>query len=215
MKKLLLIIAFFTCSTAQSQLPEDIDLVEFVQEGQKMNNVGSRLQLVWWVPLEYWEVVGRANPGIADQLSLWKQYLKEYTLIIAVDGKPKISGAYDFKTDSVLRPKIKLIFKEKTYQPLAYSQLSAEASMLEDSFKPLFGKLLGAMGEGMQIYFFKVNDTTLSAVKEGSFRIDLDTNTFNWDLPLSTLLMPKYCPVDNARLKGRWKFCPYHGNKLN
>jgi hypothetical protein len=214
MKRLLLISTVFIFSVAKAQLPEDINLTEFVQEGQKFNNGGGRMQMVWWIPLEYWEVLGRTNPGAASQLILWKEYLKDYTLIVAVDGKQKVTGAFDFKSDSLMRPNIKLNYKQKMYQPLKYSELSSEALMLEDAFKPLFGKILGPMGEGMQIYFFKVDDNSLSAVKEGSFEILFDKSPFNWNLPLNTLLPPKYCPVDKAKLKGGWKFCPYHGNEL-
>lgn len=49
---------------------------------------------------------------------------------------------------------------------------------------------------------------------EGVFAVRLDGETYQWDLPLSSLLPEKVCPVDNAPMDGSWKFCPWHGKEL-
>lgn len=51
--------------------------------------------------------------------------------------------------------------------------------------------------------------------KEGKFSMLMDKTEYKWRLPLSSLLPPRLCPIDDEKLNGAWKFCPTHGVELN
>ena len=70
----------------------------------------------------------------------------------------------------------------------------------------------------MHLYLFpaknKADKPIMEAKKDGAFTIGLADESFNWKLPLGSLLPPKVCPVDGEELNGAWKFCPWHGEAL-
>jgi hypothetical protein len=82
----------------------------------------------------------------------------------------------------------------------------------------MFGNMLGAMGQGMHLFFFPARATDGSsladATKEGDFSVRLGEESFKWHLPLGSLLPVKVCPEDGERMSGAWKFCPWHGRAL-
>jgi hypothetical protein len=119
----------------------------------------------------------------------------------------------------VLRTGIKVKdARGNAYTPLPAEALPGDLKNLSALLGAMFSNMLGPMGEGMHLFFFPANaeDGTpiASAVREGSFSVDLRDQTFAWRLPLGSLLAPKACPVDGERLSGAWKYCPWHGKEL-
>ena len=79
--------------------------------------------------------------------------------------------------------------------------------------------MLGKMGENMYFFLFQKEDNPRDRIihptKEEKFTVKLGGEKLHWNLPLSSLLKPKKCPVDNEIMNGSWKFCPFHGVKLD
>jgi hypothetical protein len=82
----------------------------------------------------------------------------------------------------------------------------------------VLGNALGQLGQGIQLFFFPAtapNGSTIAAAsKQGKFSVMLAGHSFEWRLPLSSLLPQKVCPVDGEKMSGAWKYCPWHGNEL-
>ena len=109
-----------------------------------------------------------------------------------------------------------------TYKPL--ETVSANAQSFNDILKPIFKNMLGQFGEGVRIIYFPIKDSTgkifadprrsseFSLVVTGL--IDSGNNVYTWRLPLSSMTPPRYCPVGKEKLDASWKYCPWHGNKL-
>jgi hypothetical protein len=51
-------------------------------------------------------------------------------------------------------------------------------------------------------------------LSEGSLSIRIGEQSFDWKLPLGSLMPPKMCPKDKEILNGAWIYCPWHGEKL-
>jgi hypothetical protein len=76
-----------------------------------------------------------------------------------------------------------------------------------------------------QVLFFPAKTSTGKLIvdtgHEGSFSLLIDNlagqkqSTFEWRLPLTSLTPPKFCPVGKERVEANWKYCPWHGNKLD
>jgi len=41
------------------------------------------------------------------------------------------------------------------------------------------------------------------------------TSTYTWRLPVIALMPPKFCPVGKEKVEANWRYCPWHGNKLD
>ena len=90
--------------------------------------------------------------------------------------------------------------------------------------RPIFKNMLGNFGEGMQFVVFPLKDGAgnvfADARKSSEMSLDVvdlmgaPTSTYSWKFPLTSLVPPKFCPVGKERVEANWKYCPWHGNKL-
>jgi hypothetical protein len=81
------------------------------------------------------------------------------------------------------------------------------------------------MGQNIQFLFFsgtnKMAKPIAYPLSSGSFSVVLSKiiegkdDVFEWKLPLTTLSPPKFCPVGKERVQANWKYCPWHGVKLD
>ncbi|WP_291871339.1 hypothetical protein [Maribacter sp.] len=70
----------------------------------------------------------------------------------------------------------------------------------------------------MEFYVFtdvdEKGNKILDPTSESNFSVFYNGDSFNWRLPLGSLIPKKRCPLDDEMLNGSWKFCPWHGKEL-
>ena len=199
---------------------EDINVNKLIEETQLMAEGADDMTLVWWMPNEFWEVSFAQEPTIsaADaQKSL--DILKNYTIIMLVDGTIGTFGGVTYKSESYLRSNTTVSDKNgQTYSPLSSSEIDADTKSLLSAMKPVFANMLGPMGENMHFMIFPGHDRSgnpmTNALEEGSFIVTTSGKLFKFRLPLGALLPVKICPVDGEEMNGAWKYCPWHGVEL-
>jgi hypothetical protein len=79
--------------------------------------------------------------------------------------------------------------------------------------------------QNMQIYFFPGTDKMTKPIADplapGSFSVVMTNilgtkeSVYEWKLPLTSWSPPRYCPVGKERVEASWKYCPWHGVKLD
>ena len=222
MKALPVIFACLITLSVYGQTNNEVDLTEFTRDTQQWMKKDDNTTLVWWIPKEYWRLATRGNAMVTEEaIKQIEDTFSPYVLVCAADLSSGVVGTIKSMPDSVLRKRLTLIDKNgKKYKPLDEIDVSLEASTIASYMKPVLAQAIGKIGEGMHFYFFKVkddkNEDLIHATKEGAFTIVFDDKQeFKWTLPIPTLLAPKFCPIDKEKMKGNWKFCPIHGNKLN
>ena len=135
--------------------------------------------------------------------------LRPYLVIAAVDGKVGPMGGVDYLGAPALRATVKVKDAAgRVHAPLSDAELSADLRNLAAVLRTLFGSMLGAMGEGIEVFFFPANsaDAPIAvALKEGAFFVTVGTQTFQWRLPLAALMPQKVCPEDGEKMSGAWK----------
>lgn len=222
MKALPVILFGLIAFVASAQTDPQVDISEFTRETQQWSKTENNNTLVWWIPFEYWRIATRGNAAVTEEgIKQIEDAFSPYVLVCAADLKTSTLGTFSPADEADVRSRLSIIDKNgKKYTPLEEDEVSSEAWTLAGYMKPVLGQALGQIGKGMHFFFFKVQDdkgeNLIQATKDGSFTVKLDgRNDFKWTLPVPTLLPPKYCPVDKEKMKGHWKFCPHHGNKLN
>jgi len=220
MKKLMLLITFLFTVVSFGQDVSNVNLIDYVREIQIWEKEGTKMSFTFWIPKSYWKIALRDNPQIpVETIQKITSTFEEYVFVCGLDLKMNLDGTMSFTEEANLRNSISLEDSNgTTYVPLSNDQVSIDALEMAESLKPMFKQMLGQMGAGMHFYFFKITDAdsnnSIDAYKEGNFTIKHSNKQFKYVLPLTTLMPSKKCSVDNATMKGNWKYCPMHGTSL-
>ncbi len=193
---------------------------EILEETQKQTQTNDHLTLVWWLPEEYWKVSWESEDTLTEeQQNAFLETVRPYLVLAVVEGTIGPFGGTEFADKDSLRQQVRVIDRNAiSYSPLPDEKLSGDVKNLAALLQSLFGNMLGAMGQGMHIFFFPATTAggavIAAATEEGKFSVDVGEETFHWRLPISSLLPPKICPEDGEPMSGAWKYCPFHGKKL-
>lgn len=213
---LLLLLLFFKLQGQEFK----VNLNKLTAETQQLSESPDSMRLIWWIPIEFWQTVFEQDEAMPQsEINEFLQTFKAYTTVAVLDGTIGPFGTVNYASKNDIAKNLSLFgTNNKEYSPLDESEIDEQTKNALSILKPVLANMLGPMGVNMHFYLFKdVQDPLLKlaeASKEGAFRVRLDTEDFNWKLPLSSLVKPKKCPVDGALLDGTWTYCPYHGNKL-
>jgi hypothetical protein len=201
----------------------DFDMSAFIKETQQSVNEPGFIGLVWWIPTQYWEISAERSGTPEEKAKERFAPLRKYTLIVVVVGKIGI-GNINYISEPEIRDATTLHDSEgNVYQPV--QQLSGDAQGLVTIIKPLFGNMMGQMGQNIQMLFFPATNKMAKPIADptssGNFTVTLSKivagkdKILEWRLPLTTLSPPKYCPVGKERVQANWKYCPWHGVRLD
>lgn len=222
MKILSLFLIFFSFwFNSYSQNRDDINFQDFIMELQRWEKNENKIVLVWWVPSSYWEITKKMNPDLSDSaLKIFEDAFKDYYLVFALSCD--IDGInFNFLSYSTIFDNIMLVDENgKKYYPINEFDVPTNTLNVMSTFEPVIKNVLGgSLGKGIRFYLFpKYNNqgkTIINENKETQFKFELFDDEFNFQLPLVSLMKDKYCPIDNATMKGNWEYCPFHGVKLD
>ncbi len=210
---------FVLSSTVQADL-KSVDLNDFMAETQKMSESHDSMKMVWWLPTEYWEIVGENDPAMTDAIIKdVTDLVQKYLVVAVVDGVISPFGSISYESAEKIRTGVSLKDSEGTvYFPLADTELDPDLKILFQSMKPVFEAMLGEMGSNFHFFAFEnksiKGQSLAQATEKGGFSLGFSGETFEWSLPLSSLVKKKICPVDSKKVNGTWIYCPWHGKKL-
>lgn len=219
-KILIPLLIFLVVSTKLSGQDFKVNINKLTEETQQLSESPDTMRLVWWIPTEFWQTIFEQDNAItrleADEML---NNFEKYTMVAVIDGDIKDDGTITYKTEETTFKNLTVIGNDKVeYTPLYYDEIDEATSNLISIMKPMLGNMLGALGQNMHFYLFQKRDNPLdkivNPINKESFTVKLDSDNFNWSLPLGSLLKPKKCPEDNKLHNGAWNYCPYHGKKL-
>lgn len=219
MKKTLLLSTFFFVAIFFAQ--EKTKAEKLLVEIQQVKQVNKNIKMVWWMPTEYWRAATINTKQITEQqLQTLENMLDDYTIIAAGDYNlgSEINGV-DFNSLPISNKFELYDLKGKKIPVLKNAEIDEKVSLLIDRFlKPLFGKMLGKMGTGIEFFIFSNKDSAgnkiIDPTKEGGFKVVLSGQSFTYKLPLVSLMPEKTCPIDQQKFPGNYIYCPIHGNKF-
>jgi len=222
MKKLHLLFIFICLTFSMSLVAQDfkVSINKLTAETQQLSESPDNLKLVWWIPIEFWEAVFAQDPNMPqDRADEILHVFKQYTLLSTIDGTIGTFGDISYKTKKQIFNYLEIIDNDnKSFFPLREENIDQKTKEVIDYIKPVLASMLGKMGENMYFFLFQNEDDPLDRIidptTEDKFTVKLGGEKLRWTLPLSSLLKPKKCPVDNDLMNGGWKYCPFHGVKL-
>jgi hypothetical protein len=218
-----LFLASFLVAAQSSPSEGPVDTNAMTAETQQIDQHNSKMGLFWWLPVEYWEqsaIETGTNPEEAR-----KQFapLREYTMFVVGVGDLRVGTIRWLPEDDVRGSVVLRDQSGNTYKPV--DKVSVEAQAISDILKPVFKNILGPMAEGLHVVYFPTKDSAghefANPRRHAEFSLLVAnlmgpaTSTYTWRLPLTSMLPPKFCPVGKEKVNANWKYCPWHGNKLD
>ncbi|EDY85761.1 hypothetical protein GP5015_235 [gamma proteobacterium HTCC5015] len=218
MKKVLLaLIAIVGMSPALCA--QNIDAQKLTLDLQKMHHDGNTLHLAWWLPNEHWEASFKDALGISpeEKTSILSE-LDQYIIFTAMEGKIGPFGGITGTPKDKLLPKISLETSETTLLPLSESNISPDIKHFLSVMKPTFANMLGQFGNAIEFVIFKDRnngkENILNAKSDGAFTLIIGEQDLKWQLPLGSLMPPKFDPDTGDEFPGNYSYNPFSGKKL-
>jgi hypothetical protein len=194
-----------------------------MKETQQVPNEAGYAGVVWWIPTEYWEISAERT-GMSQEAAKQRfAPLRKYTIVAVGLGKIGI-GNVNWISEPDVKENVFLRDSEgNTYSPV--QKLSGDAEGLANILKPVFANILGNMGQNIAMLFFPASNKMAKPIADplapGNFSVVVTKllngkdKVLEWKLPLTSLSPPKYCPLGKERMQANWKYCPWHGVKLD
>lgn len=217
---MLTIMQLMVCTPVSAQQSHKVNLNALLEETQQTINEGNKIQIVWWIPLEYWEAALREDDSVSeDEIQETLEVLRPYEMFAILNGRVSTFGTVTYKPKDWVKENLSLITSDNAiYTPLDDDDIGFEAQMLLTVIQPILSNMIGSMGENMFFFVFDAqnddDERILDPLSDDKFVVQMAEEEFTFRLPLGALLAPKKCPVDGEMMNGAWNYCPYHGKKL-
>ena len=214
-----IVLLLFSCVCFGDDFKPDMQGI--IRDTQKLSMAGHQLNLVWWVPKQYWQGSLESSQKLTPEaIGDFLKTVKPYTVIMVVKGQIGAVGGITYDDEATIRSQLVLVDHDgNEYTPMNDSAISDDAKNLIGMMKPIFANMLGSMGKNMDFYLFPALDKNgrpiADAAAEGQFSVRSGGETFKWRLPIGSVLPAKICPKCGEKLSGAYKFCPYDGTPLN
>ena len=220
MKKIVLTLCtmFLISSIGFGQKKEmpQVNLDNLLNETQFTNDNTTDLEMIWWMPSEYWEAVfSREKYMSPEEAKMIIDTLKEYVLVIVVKGKVGMFGGITYESREDILKSFNVYYNGSALKYMKDDSLDPDLKNFITIIGPMMKNMIGQMGENMQIFTYK-NDkkTPINVYGKGNLSFELSEYKANADLPLASLIMEKQCPEDKKLFNGKWSYCPIHGKEL-
>jgi hypothetical protein len=197
-----------------------VDVDKLTDELQKSSPGKDELTMVWWVPNDFWRVTLQQEKVAASRIEEFLSVLRPYMIVVVADGKMNASGKASFRSEADIRNHTRIIDAQGTeYSALPKDQVGPGAKSVLEVMQPILSNVLGQFGNNFHFLVFpglnSKKEPIADARTAGVFRVRLERGReFVWSLPLTSLLPEKKCPVDGQKMRGDWRYCPFHGAEL-
>ena len=219
-KRFWILLGLLALPAAAPADPPATNVEALIRDTQRMAPGNDRMSLAWWIPEDFWRVsLSQDKRMTAEGVEEILKVLRPYTLVAVADGTIGPMGGVTFKPESEIRGQLVLVDTSgKVHRPLAADAVSGDIKNLLGFMKPVLSNMLGPMGENLHFFAFPARNESGRALadplSEGNFAIRIGEQSFEWRLPLGSLVPPKMCPRDKEIVNGAWSYCPWHGEKL-
>lgn len=228
MRILVICIAVLCCAQAQAverKRVTDVDVNALTNETQVMEGGNNSIDLIWWIPTEFWEATMRQNPDVpTEQVDQIIGVLRNHSVLAVVQADISQFGAFSFYGKDQVMDGLKVEIRRggSKVETISHTEpADPDLRILLDQMRPVLANAMGNLGQNF--YFFPLpdigrsGDRIASPYDKGTLKVTLQrgdsTSTLEIDLPLDSLFVPRICP--NGRpAHVSWKYCPWNGEKL-
>ena len=221
MKKLILLIAVLisTQLSAQYKAYKDISIDQFLTETQLGSDDPDSLELIWWIPLDFWEISNAQDPSYTEgDMQELREMLAGYEIFAVVKGRIGTFGGITYSSLETIQEEFKVMYKGEPLVLADTGQAPPDLLNFMSMIQPMMANMFGPMGENMHFILMKDNALNkvipISAKADDDVAFELGAFKKSIDLPLSCMMIEKKCPKDGKLYNGKFNYCPYDGTAL-
>lgn len=195
------------------------DIQKVVADTQRLVQEPSSVLMVWWIPTEFWDFALKDNPSITPEIrKQFETVLGSYVVFAVVAADVGPMGGMTPRPRDRIEAETQLIVDGKPVAPLKADEISPDARNFVAMMKPMMANTLGQFGQGMEFMLYpnpvREGGPRIEATREGRFSYSAFGHSFDWRLPIGSLLPPRVDPATGEKFPGDYKFNPYTGGKL-
>jgi hypothetical protein len=162
MRKIIPIIALFVATTllnAQNKKFEEVSIDEFMTETQYGSDTSDTIDLIWWIPTEYWNVVFSQDPTTTERdTKEIVNLVEDYVFVMVLKGKIGTFGGITYDSESEVKELMKINYKDVDLVRIEDDDLNPDIENFLSIMRPMMKNMMGAMGENMQFIVFESPD---------------------------------------------------------
>lgn len=208
-------------ATADRKTVAEVSVDALIKETQSPISTHDSLDLVWYVPIEFWQAATYSPSADSSKRDSLMASLEPYFMIITVQADISPVGAFDYfemKPQSLYRPSSGTT---ETLEPV--TKLSKDMEMVILLMKPILSQALGSLGQSINYYVFadrrEDGSRRISPYDPGVIEVAMSgrdskiRSQHRIELPLDALHVPRLC-ANGKPAHVSWTHCPWDGAKL-
>lgn len=190
-----------------------------MEETQLMNDDPDRLDMIWWIPREYWVAVNASDPTTSpEDIKDLIDMLEGYELFAIIKGSINSFGGVNFSSPQETFSSFKATYKDTPLTIISEDEVPSNLKLVFNIMKPIMQNILGPMGENMNFVVAEKQESSSVIPIDifGSEILSLNLGDYSQTIqfPLNSVLKEKICPKGAQRFSGKWNYCPFHGSTL-
>lgn len=212
---------------AERKSPENVDVVALTKETQKSADPTNGFNLVWILPVEYWQVSLAKNKNITQPVRrAVLKALQPYVVVGIVRADISPLGAFKFYGEKAVLAATTVNYIDadgKTQQLSRVTTLNEETEQVISSMKPILRNAMGKLGSNFHFMVYRDRDAKgrriASPYVRGKMSVTLHKignhqgGTFDVEYPLDSLHVARRCEKCSKEAHVSWHYCPQCGTK--
>ncbi|WP_141456057.1 hypothetical protein [Pseudoxanthomonas sp. z9] len=201
--------------------PQEVKLDALTRDTQKHSLGGGRMEMVWWIPPEYWQISVAQNKGTDPETTAdLGRMFGDYNIVAVVQGTVASDMEYRFTPESDVRDSTVLIAPDgRVLSVVAEDKVPARLAATLAFLRPILANSIGPLGKSMYFLVFPGNDAAgkrlADPLGDGHLRVKTSSKTHDFRLPLGSLLPDKRDAASGESFPGDFLYNPYTGRQLD
>lgn len=201
--------------------PEQVQLDALTRDTQKHGLGSGSMEVVWWIPPEYWQVAVTQQKGATpEMLAGLGQTFNDYNIVAVVQATMAEDLEYRFTPEADVRESTVLIDPQgHTHAVLAEDKVPTRLASTLAFLKPILANGIGPMGRSMYFLVFPGNDARgnrlIDPLGDGLAQVRTTNKRHDFRLPLGSLLPDKRDAATGESFPGDFMYNPYTGRSLD
>lgn len=206
----------------------EVSIDALTVELQKSAEPTEGLNLVWVIPIEFWQATFAQDPTIdADDAGPIIDALEEYIIVGVVRADISDFGAFRYHGERDVARALSVTYEPGENDPIRLNRparVNEDVALLMDMMKPVLEQAMGALGESFHFFMYEAHDAEgrriASPYQPGRLIVRLAPfseehgGTVHFDMPLDSLHEPRQCVQCGQDAHISWEFCPWCGVRL-